>query len=89
MEGYRRKPRRDTVHREVWGYKPEVKEKIEIRERPALRNKVKKEHLRNIRWVKRRYRNENVFARPNRRRKNVELRFRVGDLDLPERRKRL
>ena len=46
MEGYRTKPRRDTVHREVWGYKTEVKERIEMRERLALRNKVKEEeHL--------------------------------------------
>ena len=46
MEGYRRKPRRDTVHREVWGYKTEVKEMIEIRKRLALRNKgEEEEHL--------------------------------------------
>ena len=46
MEGCRRKPRRDTVHREVWGYKTEVKEMIEIRKRLALRNKVEEEeHL--------------------------------------------
>ena len=46
MEGCRRKPRRGTVHREVWGYKTEMKERIEMRERLALRNKVKdEEHL--------------------------------------------
>ena len=34
MEGYRRKTRRDTVHREVGGYKTtEVKARIERRER--------------------------------------------------------
>ena len=32
-------------------------------------------------------RNEYVCARPNGRRESVKLRFRVGDLDLPERRK--
>ena len=55
------------------GYKTEVKENIKIRERLALRNKVKEEeHLRDLRGVKRRNRNENVFARPNGLRKNAE-----------------
>ena len=70
------------------GYKPKAKERIQIRERLALRNNVKEEHLGDIRWVKRRYRSENVFARPNGPRENVELRFRVGNLDLPESRNR-
>ena len=46
MEGYRRKPRRDfSVHpwEKFTGYKTGVKENIEIRKRPALRNKVKEE----------------------------------------------
>ena len=49
------------------GYKTEVKERIEIRERLALRNKVKEEeHLRDIRGrVKRRNWNEHVSARAN------------------------
>ena len=47
------------------GYKTEVKEGIEERERPALRNKVKEKHLRDIRGVDGRYWNENVSARPN------------------------
>ena len=55
------------------GYRTEVKEKIETRERLALRKKVKEEqHLRDIRWLKRRFRDENVFARPNGLRKNAE-----------------
>ena len=55
------------------GYKTEVKENIKIRERLALRNKVKEEeHLRDLRGVKRRNRNENVFARPNRLRESAE-----------------
>ena len=55
------------------GYKIEVKEKIEIRERLALRNKVKEEEqLRDVRTVKRKNRNENVFARPNGLRENAE-----------------
>ena len=61
---------------------------MDIRERLALRNKVKEEeHSRELRGVKRRYRNENVFARPNGLyAKTLTLPFRVGDLDLPERR---
>ena len=48
------------------GYKTEVKETIETRDRLAPRNKVKEEeHLRDLLEVKRRHRNENVFARPN------------------------
>ena len=55
------------------GYKTEVKERIEIRERLALRNKVKEEeHLRDLRGVQRRNRNENVFARPNGPSENAE-----------------
>ena len=42
MEGYRRKPRRDTVHRVVCGVQ-EVKGNIETRERLALTNKVNEE----------------------------------------------
>ena len=55
------------------GYKTEEKESIYILETLALRNKVKEEqHLRDLRGVKRRNRNENVFARPNGLRENAE-----------------
>ena len=55
------------------GYKTEVKETIETRDRLAPRNKVKEEeHLRDLLEVKRRHRNENVFARPNGLRENAE-----------------
>ena len=57
------------------GYKTEVKEIIEERERllVALRNKVKEEkHLRDIREVGGRSWNENVFARPNGLREKAE-----------------
>ena len=61
------------------GYKTEVKERIEIRDRLALRNKVKEaEHLRDLRGVKRRNRNENVFARPNGLRENAETAISCG-----------
>ena len=86
MQGYRRKSRRDTGRREVWGYKTEVEERIERWERLALRYKVKKEEA----LESCRDRNENAFARPNRLcEKNAKkLRFRAGELDLPDRRKR-
>ena len=62
---------------------------IEIRERLALRNKVKLK-FRDQAGIKGRDRNENVIARPNGLRENAKtkLRFRVHDLNLPERRKR-
>ena len=50
------------------GTKTEVRleERIEERERLALRNEVKEEkHLRGIRGAEGRYWNENVFSRPN------------------------
>ena len=54
-------------------YTAEVEETIENRERLALRNKVKSvTHSRDIRGIKRRDRNENVFARPIGRRENAE-----------------
>ena len=69
MEGYRRKARRDNGHTEVWGYKTEVTEIIQLgKGHVALRNKVK----RDSRGVKRRDGNENVFARPNELRENAE-----------------
>ena len=55
-------------------YKAEGEERIERRERLALRNKVKseKKHLRDIRGIEGRNRTENVFARPNGLRENAE-----------------
>ena len=50
----------------VWRVQDRVKGRIEARERLALRNMVNEEkHLRDIRGVEGRYRNENVYARPN------------------------
>ena len=72
------------------GCKPEVKEKIEVRERlVALRSEVKEEeHSRDMRWLERRNRNGIVFARPPMDcAKTLKQRFRVRDLDMPERRK--
>ena len=61
------------------GYKAEVKERIEIWERLALRNKVKEEeHLRDVRGVKRTGRDENVFVRPNGLHENAETAISCG-----------
>ena len=67
------------------GYKTEGKERIAGRERLALRSKVKdEEHLK-----ERRGRNEiRICTARWTTRKTLKLRFRVGDLDLPERRTR-
>ena len=67
------------------GCKTQVKEKIEIRERLALRNKVKeKEHL-EIYWGLREEIRMNTYLHgPMDYAKTLKLRFRVGDLDLPE-----
>ena len=55
----------------------------------ALKNKVEEEeHLRDLREPKRRNRDENVLHGPMHYAKTLTLRFRAGDLDLPERRKR-
>ena len=46
MEGFRRRPKRGTAYREIenlGGYKTDLKERAEGRERLALRNRVKKE----------------------------------------------
>ena len=64
---------------------------MEVRERLALRKKViEEEHLDITRGVQIGDRNEKCFSRPNELRENAGLRlcFRVGDLDLPERKNR-
>ena len=74
MEAYGRKPRIDYVRINTFGRcTTGVEEMIKRRERLALRNKVEWEkHLRDIRGVKRRDINQNVFARPNGLRENPE-----------------
>ena len=75
MEGHRRKPRRHTLSIHKFGmYTTDVKERIERRERLELRDRVKDdEHLGDTQGVKRRDKNENVFARPNGLRANVAI----------------
>ena len=89
MEGCRGKTKkRYTVHREICGVQYVMKERIEMRERLAVRNKVtQEEHLRDLRGVKRKNRNENVSARSIELCETLKLRFRVAGLDLPERKR--
>ena len=71
------------------GCKTEIKEKIEIRERLALRNKVKeKQHLEIYGGLREEIGMKTYLHGPMDYAKTLKLRFRVGDLDLPERRKR-
>ena len=72
MDGYRRKPRRDAVHREV-----EVQDRSKRKDRNKGKASAKTQGerggtLRDIRGVKRRGSNEHVFARPNGLRENAE-----------------
>ena len=90
MEGFRGRPRKDTSIENFGGYKIEVKERLKERERQALRNKAKEEKrleiyggLREDIGIKTYLHSLMDSA------KKLKLRFRVGDLDLPERRKRL
>ena len=95
MEGYRGRPRRGTVYREIWrvqefgGYKTEVRERIEERERQTLRNKVKEEkHLGICGGLREDSGMKTYLHGPTDYAKKLKLRFRAGDLDLPRRRKR-
>ena len=71
------------------GYKTEVKERIETRERLALRNKVKEEgHLRDIRRLREEIGMKTYLHGPMDCAKTLKVRCRVGDLDVPQRRNR-
>ena len=79
LEGYSRKPRRDTVHREVCG----VQDSGERKDRNKGQDNAKKQGegggaLRDVRGVKRRNRNENVSARPNGLLENAETAISCG-----------
>ena len=95
MEGYRRKPRRDTVRGGVCGVqdrskrKDRNKGKAEIRERLALRNKVKEEkHLEIYGGLRETIGMKTCLHGPMDYAKTLKLQFRLGGPDLPERRKR-
>ena len=65
------------------GYKTEVKERIEIRERLALRNKVKEEeHLKVYGGLREEIGMKTCLHGPMDYAKTLKLRFRAGDLDL-------
>ena len=67
-------------------YKAEVEEMIERRERLALQNKVESEkHLEIYGGLRERTGMETYVNGPMDFAKTLKLRFRVGDLDLPER----
>ena len=67
------------------GYKTEVKGRIEERERQALRNKVKGEkHLEIYGELREDIGMKTYLHGPMDYARKLKLRFRVGDLDLPE-----
>ena len=69
--------------------KAEVEENVEIRERLALRNKAKSEkHLETYGGLSEGVGMKVYLHGPIDFAKTLKLRFRVGDLNLPERRKR-
>ena len=71
------------------GYKTEVKEILEERERLALRNKMKEEkHLEIYGGLREDIGMKAYLHGPMDYAKKLKVQFRVGDLDLPERRKR-
>ena len=90
-KAFKGRPRRGTVYEEFDGYAiTQVKERIEERERLALRNKVKEEkHLEKYGGVEGRYWGMKTYLHgPMDHAKKMKLRFRVGNLNLLERRKR-
>ena len=73
MEGYRRQPRRDTVHREVCGVQHRSKRKDRNKGKASAKGQGERGGtLKDLRGVNRRNRNGNVFARPNGLRENAE-----------------
>ena len=73
MEGCRRKPRRDTVHREICGVQDRNKRNYRDKGKASAKKLSEGGRtLRDLRGVKRRNGNENVFARLNGLRENAE-----------------
>ena len=90
MEGYRRKPIRDTVHREACGVQDKkLKENIETRERLALRHKLKEEeHFEIFGGLREEIGMKTCLLGPRDYAKTLKLRFRGAGLDRPEKIKR-
>ena len=84
MKGYRRKPRRGTVHREVWG----MQDRSKRMDRNKGKASAKTKGERDTRGVKRRSRHGNVFGRPNGQRENSETAISGRGPGLARRRKR-
>ena len=88
MEGVRGRPRKGTVYKKVW----RVQDRSKItnrRERLTLRTKVEEEkHLEIYRGLREDIGMKTCLHGPMDYAKKLKLRFRVEDLDLPERRKR-
>ena len=89
MEGYRGRPRRGTAYREVWRVQDISKRKDRRKGKAKAKKYVERgEAPTDIRGVEGRYWNETYLHGPMDYAKKLKLKFRVGDLDLPERRKR-
>ena len=87
MEGCRRKPRRCPVHREVWG----AQDRIKRRDRNKGKARAKQqndEHVKGYGGLREEIGMKTYLHDPMDYAKTLKLRFRVGDLGLPERRKR-
>ena len=90
MEGDRRKQKRDIMSIEDGGeYKTKLSDMIEIREKKALKQKIdEEEHLKIYGGLREGIGMKTYLHGPIDYAKNLKLRFRIGDIDLPERRKR-
>ena len=89
MEGYRGKPRRDDVRREIWEVQDRSTRKDRKKRHASAKNQGEiEETLGDVRGIKRRMAMKRYLHDPMDFAKTLKLRFRVGDLDLPERRKR-
>ena len=87
MQGFRGGPRRGNVYRKVWRVQDISKINNEETERQALRNKVKEEkHEEIYRGLREDIGMKAYLHGPMDYAKKLKLQFRVGDLDLPERR---
>ena len=89
MEGYRGDQGEVMSAGRLGKYKAEVKERIERRERLALRNKAesKKKHLEIYRGLREGIGIKSYLHSPMDFAKTLKLRFRVGDLELARKKK--
>ena len=89
MEGYRGRPRIDSVYKEVWRVQDRSKINNRRKGKASAKNKVKEEkHLEIYGGLREDIGMKNYLHGPMDYAKKLKLQSRVGDLDLPERRKR-